>query len=80
MFGHAGLERTAIIQVHAIEPVLGTIPNLVIRESEHGFPAGRKMDLVLLQIPVPESVVGRSGSQIVSLLALLQRSLGAAAL
>src|SRR5688572_3099956 len=59
----------AIAGVHAREPLLGAAGNFALLVAEHCRPAGRVVDLLALEVPVPEAVVGAARRQRIALLA-----------
>ncbi len=62
------LEARQLVRVDAAEPLLGEDRELVLVVPEHLLPARRVVDLVALQVPVPEPVVGAVDRQRVALL------------
>jgi hypothetical protein len=73
VLGDAELHFLPIALVHAVEPFLRTVADLRVEETEHRLPARGKVDGVVAQIPVPESVIGAAGRQRVAFLAGPQR-------
>jgi hypothetical protein len=70
----------AVARVHAREPLLRFAGQLVLGVADHRGPALRVVDPVVLEVPVPEAVVGALRRECVALLATLQGLLGAFAL
>ena len=66
--GHRSL---CVVRVLAAFPLINTIGQLLLRVAQHLFPAGRVVDRVRPQVPVPDGVVGSLDGQIETLLALL---------
>ncbi len=77
---HLAGEPVAIVRVHPLEPRLRVAAHIFLAQAEHLLPAGREVDAVGGEVPVPEPVVGAALGQGVALLALPQRALGAPAL
>jgi hypothetical protein len=69
------LQPRQLVRVHAAEPLLGEDRQLVLVVADHLLPACRVVDPVLLQVPVPQPVVGAADRQRVALLADPQRLL-----
>ncbi len=65
---HAGL----VVGMDAIDPFHRVAADRLVVEAEHRLPAGREIDLVILEVPVPEAVVGAMRDQAVAFLADLQ--------
>src|SRR5262245_9899111 len=65
-----------IIRMHPFRPFVETVLYLMFLESEHCLPLLRKEDLVRLDVPIPESIVGTAQGQLPALFTFLQRHLG----
>ena len=74
--GEIGFQLLEVLGMDALHPLLGRLTDLVVREADHGLPAGGEVDLARAEIPVPEPVVGAFDGEGVALLARLQRLLG----
>ncbi len=69
---NSGLQIGLIIRMHPFKPVHRTRSNLVLRQPQHAGPARGHIELILLQIPVPDAVVGATQSMGVARLTGLQ--------
>jgi hypothetical protein len=55
--GEPPQQASQIFAVDAFEPFVGAVADLLLTAPHHDLPAGREVDLVLLEIPVPEAFV-----------------------
>ena len=62
-----------VLRVHPVEPLLRAGADGFLGIAEHFAPACRVINSSFVEVPVPEAVVGRSGSQCIPLLALSHR-------
>src|SRR5713226_2042678 len=70
MGGDFSFQVPDIFRMDSREPFLRTVSDLVLLETEHGFPPGGEIDLVAFQIPIPHPVVSALSSKHISFLAL----------
>src|ERR1700728_723290 len=73
MRDNPGANLFPVVGVNVTEPLVGTGPGFARRVAEHMVPAGRKVDFVRNEIPVPESVVRATGGKRVALLTYPKR-------
>ena len=66
-------QQDDVVGMHARQPLLGRVADLLFRVAEHRLPSRRVVDLVAAQVPHPQPVVRAARGQRVALLALAQR-------
>src|SRR4029078_8083573 len=64
-----GLSRGEVLGMDAAEPLEGGVADVAVVVAEHRFPAAGIVDLVGLEVPVPEAVVDALGGEAVASLA-----------
>ena len=69
-----------VVGVDPLGPLLAPVGELVVLVAEHGLVAGREVDKVGVQVPVPQAVLGPLHRQLEPLLAFAQLLLGQLAL
>ena len=70
------VHRRHVVWMHAVEPFFWPNDLRVRRQSDHRAPAARDVELVGLQVPLPQPVVGAFGRQREPLAGALQLVLG----
>ena len=73
MGAERSLKPLDIFLVQAAKPFLRAVSNLVLMAAEHGCQAGRQVQLVGRQIPVPEPIFRAPSRKLVTFFALPQR-------
>ena len=65
-----------ILGMDPVKPFTRSVSDFVLLVPKHGFPAGGIVQLVSLQVPVPQTVVGAENSQRIALFTLAEGFFG----
>ena len=72
VLAHGVVGRGPIRGVKALVPFRQVVADLIIGQAQHFLPAGRIVDFVGLDVPIPDAVTGGVGGEAEALLALQQ--------
>src|SRR5207245_5792164 len=72
MGGDFNFQMLDIFRMYSREPFLRTVSDLVLLETEHGFPPRGEIDLVVFQVPISHPIVSALSSQRIAFLALVK--------
>ena len=76
VLGQCGAQPLQVLRVDPVEPLVHPVPHLGLAIPEDGLPAGREIDGVAREVPIPQPVVGAVHCEGVALLACAQRLFG----